>query len=119
MNKAMREWADEVVASGENAVHGENDVSVRIVRMLADNPGILANVRDALLYAEVATGLSKRHSVEIVIYEITESRGEVEYSMEDEYPLTAFSEYEEAREYADALVRKHTVYKDVHAEASA
>ena len=128
MNKAMREWADEVVASGENSVHGENDVSVRIVRMLADNPGILANVRDALLYAESASGehllanCEERmdeayvgYSVEVVIFKVAIPAGKtyneaVEYNLMEEYTLTAFSDLEDADEYAEKLYKEHTKY---------
>jgi len=50
IRSGLLEWADEVVASGENGVLGEHDLSVQIVRTLADNPCALANVIDALLY---------------------------------------------------------------------
>lgn len=56
------------------------------------------------------------YSVEVIIYEVTIPAGKsyneaCEYDLTDEYPLVAFTDYEEARDYAEALNKVLTVYE--------
>jgi len=73
MRESMNEWADEVVAQGENGVLGERDLSVQIVRTLADNPNALVNVIDALLYVATSDSVLEDHDRLMAVYRMARS----------------------------------------------